>query len=98
MRRLLEGMMNWDGGHHWQWGAAAGIFMVLIWLIVVTITVMLVRWLLQTRPGNTNSADTTSGNPGNEAARILDERLARGEISVAEYRERSAALAERRSR
>jgi putative membrane protein len=81
-------MMNWDG-YHWQWGAAA-FFMLLFWLVVLALVALLIRWLVM------SSRRSNGGAP--EAQRILDQRLARGEISVAEYRERSAALGDRHSR
>jgi uncharacterized membrane protein len=81
-------MMNWDG-YHWQWGAAA-FFMLLFWLVILALAALLIRWVvLSSRRANNEASD---------AQRVLDQRLAHGEISVAEYRERSAALGDRHSR
>lgn len=82
-------MMDWNDGYHWQWGLTAGLIMFLLWTLVIIGVVFLIRWLV-------TSARRTDDRTGHQpdAQRLLDERLARGEISVSEYRERSAALRE----
>lgn len=60
--------------------------LVLFWIFVVAAAVWLV--LTFARPA------TGSGDAGS-ARRILDERLARGELDVEEYRTRRTALDER---
>ena len=74
-------MMN---GYGYGFG---GVMMVLVWVFVVALIVWLVLTLArsQSQPGSTSS-------PTNGALRILQERLARGEIDVEEYRLRRAAL------
>lgn len=74
-------MMN---GYGYGFG---GVVMVLFWVFVVALIVWLVLTLArsQSQPGLTSS-------PTNGALRILQERLARGEIDVEEYRLRRAAL------
>lgn len=87
---LTDPMMDWNDGYHWQWGLAAGLLMLLVWILIIGGIALLVRWLITSRD---------SARPGHsDAQRVLDDRLARGEISVSEYRERSAALRERDSR
>lgn len=83
--------MDWDNGYHWQWGMAAGFLMLLLWIILILAAVFLVRYVV-------NASHRSATPSRGDAHRILDERLARGEISVSEYRERWAALAERDSR
>lgn len=74
-----ESMMYWNDGY----GLIAGFFMVIFWLVIIGIAVLVVRWL------------TTNSRKNNTAEAILDERLARGDISIAEYHERKAALQKR---
>ena len=70
-------MMFWYGGHwpFWQaglmWVATVAFWGLLIWAIYALIT------NLTRRPGPPGSGD--------DAQRILDQRLARGEISPEEY-------------
>ncbi len=69
----------------WYWrgmGPFGWAIMVAFWVLVVLLIVWAVRW---------------SGQPQDKAAfRILDERLAKGEIDPAEYKERRAVLESRR--
>lgn len=66
-----------------------GLVMVLFWIFVVALVVWLVLTLArsQNQPGST-------GPSTNSALRILQERLARGEIDAEEYRLRRAVLDE----
>lgn len=89
VQALTGRMMDWNDGYHMGWGLTAGLFMLLFWLLVIGAAILLVRWLVV-------SSHRTNARP--EAQRLLDERLARGEISVVEYRERTAALRERDTR
>ena len=61
-----------------------GLFMVLFWVFVIAGIVWLVLTLARPQPG--------SGDRG--ARRILEERVARGEIDVEEFRVRRAAIEE----
>lgn len=78
--------MNWEV-ETMMWGIGWGMpwfgwmLMVLVWVLVVTGVVWLVRALAGSR-------DTGVGG----ARRILDERFAAGEISADEYEARRAAL------
>ena len=57
--------------------------------IVVGVVVLLVRWL-----GSEHSLVRPTGRTSRTALDILKERLARGEIDVAEFEERKRALGE----
>lgn len=70
-------MDGWDSGWMWMWGT----LMMLTWVAILAG----VAWLL-IRHGR--EAQTTSGR----AREVLDERLASGEISPEEYRERRDLL------
>ncbi|HWS46817.1 MAG TPA: SHOCT domain-containing protein [Acidimicrobiia bacterium] len=76
-------MMRWNGG----WGPGAwigmGLVMLAFWTLVIVAIVALVR-----------GDGWRSGRPerGSDALRILDERLARGEIDADEYRQRRDLL------
>lgn len=71
-------MWYWSGGIHW-WGPLLGsIGMVAFWGLIIWGV-----WYLVTSSAR-RPADHTQG-PG-DAKRILDERLARGEIDTDEYR------------
>jgi putative membrane protein len=70
-------MRGWDGGWMWLWGT----LMMLTWATVIGVAVWLI--LRSTRRDDSSSA---------RAKEILDERFARGELSIEEYRERREAL------
>jgi putative membrane protein len=70
-------MRGWDGGWMWLWGT----LMMLTWAAVIGVAVWLI--LRSTRRGDSSSA---------RAKEILDERFARGELTIEEYRERREAL------
>lgn len=76
-------MMYWNGD--WNWGAwvAMSMMMVVFWGLVIVAIVAVARTL------TSRSVPTPQ--------EILDERFARGELSVEEYEERSRALRDRRS-
>jgi putative membrane protein len=69
-------MRGWDGGWMWLWGT----LMMLTWVVVVGVAVWLV--LRSSR----SQRDTS------RARQILDERFARGELSVEEYEQRRDAM------
>lgn len=62
-----------------------GLWMVAFWVFVVVGIV----WLVLTASGRAQRAD---GDSSGGALRILEERLARGEIDAEEFRTRRAAL------
>jgi putative membrane protein len=67
---------GWDGGWFWLWGG----LMMLFWAVVIAVVV----WFIVRSVHRSSS--------GSRAREILDERLARGEITVEEYRERRAHM------
>ena len=80
--------MMWDGGlFHMFFGF---LMMILFLAIVVGVVVLLVRWL----GGSEHSLFGPTGQTSRTALDILKERLARGEIDVAEFEERKRALGE----
>jgi putative membrane protein len=82
--------MMWEGGGWFQ--MLAGFLMMLVFLAVIVVLVVLgVRWL----GGSEHSPFRPGPGAGQRTALdILKERLARGEIDVAEYEERKRALGE----
>jgi putative membrane protein len=76
-QRWVHPMHGWDGGWMWLWGT----LMMLTWVAIIAAAV----WLI-IRANQSDSDDTK------EARRILDERLARGDITLEEYRERRDAM------
>ena len=82
-------MFNGGYGAGWGWILTAAAFTVLFAAVIIAI-VLTVRYL-------TGSHHGTHGAPQTRAAEdILGERLARGEIEDAEYRQRMTALREHR--
>ncbi len=69
------------------WFGCGGLLMVAWWVLVVAGIVWLALTLTRSQSA---SPDTSS------ALRILEERLARGEIDTEEFRTRRAAIEERR--
>jgi putative membrane protein len=84
-------MMGYDWGTSWGWMGFAGmLFMVLFWVVVAAGAVWAVNALSRPR-------DVAAGprpEDGGGAVRILEERLAKGEIDVEEFRSRRAAMQE----
>lgn len=72
-------MMFWYGGHWAFWQAG------LMWLATI-IVLGLVTWVIYTFATAARHRPSDSDLDGREARRILDERLARGDIDEAEYR------------
>jgi putative membrane protein len=75
-------MHGWDGGWMWLWGS----LMMLTWVAIIAAAVWLVIRANHANRGNGDTNDTTG------AKRVLDERLARGEITIDEYRDRREAM------
>lgn len=76
---LADDMHDWDGG----WWLVMALGMVLFWALVIVGIVWIVREVGGQRHGGAAQAPME----------VLDERLARGDISVEEYEERRGALA-----
>lgn len=75
------GGMGWGAG--WLFG---GIFMILFWVFLVAGVVWLVLSIAH------HSDQPIGPRSSGAASAILDERLARGEIDLEEYKARKAAL------
>ena len=83
---------NWHMGpgmmHGWGMGWVGGIFMIIVWVLVIVGLVFLVKWLVQ----NTKS-DADKSRPGSPSAMdILKERYARGDIDKQEFEEKKKDL------
>lgn len=75
-------MWYWGGGVHW-WGWLLGVLgMVVFWGLVIWAIWYLVGTVVRRADTWRSDSDRRSG----DAKRILDERLARGEIDAEEYR------------
>ncbi len=82
-------MWYWGGGVHW-WGWLLGaLVMVAFWSFVIWAV-----WYLVTTFRRHDDRPPTGGDP----TRILDERLARGEIDAEQYRRLRELLEEGRTR
>lgn len=76
--------MDWGGG----WWIVMGLGMILFWVLVIGGIVLLVRFLVDS--SGARSRVSRASAPDAEA--ILERRLAEGEITTEEYRERLAVL------
>ena len=76
-----DGHMDWNGG----WWIVMGLGMILFWGLVILGVVWLVREL-----GHSVETRRPAAEP--DAMATLDRRLAEGEISPEEYRERRSVL------
>jgi len=93
-----EAMAQWRGYGDWHmgpgmmdgWGMGwfGGIFMVVIWVLVIVGLVFLIKWLVQSTKGDSKPAQ--AGSP--RALDILKERYARGEIDKQEFEEKKRDL------
>ncbi|MCD6192100.1 MAG: SHOCT domain-containing protein [Candidatus Aminicenantes bacterium] len=68
----------WSG--HWMWGG----FMWLFWLAVLVAVILLIRWLIQSKPGEQSQSENT--------LEILKKRYARGEIDKEEFEQKKRDL------
>ncbi len=73
-----------NGGGHW----AMWILMIVAMLVLWGALAWIIVTLLRQRGGNSEPRGGAPGGPGPEPLRILDERLARGEIEEEEYKRR----------
>lgn len=79
-------MMGWYGDGSWGWGG---------WLVMTLVMVAfwaLVIWALVAIFRGTRDIGTANGGSRRDPMEILDERFARGEIDVEEYRARQEVL------
>lgn len=82
---LVLGDMGW-GNHMGDWGAGWWILMTVLMVAFWGLVIFGVVWLVQSLAGGHPSGH------GRSAIEILDRRLASGEISPDEYRQRRGAL------
>jgi putative membrane protein len=75
----------YDGTFGW-WGFGMMLFMAVFWIFVIAAAV----WLVTTLTRRSGGTETQSSD--GSALRILEERLARGEIDIEEFRARKAAI------
>jgi len=91
---------QWRGYGDWQmgpgmmggWGMGwfGGIFMIILWILVIVGLVFLIKWLIQSTRGESVATRSDSSS----ALAILKERYARGEIEKSEFEEKKKDLLE----
>ena len=81
-----HGHMMGGGMGHWLWGP---LMMILAVAAIVSIVVLVVRWM-----GGSAAGGGTHGPTTKSPVDILKERYARGEIDTKEFEERRKALGE----
>jgi putative membrane protein len=79
-----SGMMG-DLGMGWF----GGIFMIIFWILIIVGVVFLIKWLVQSTKGHSNSGRIDSSS---RALDILKERYARGEINKQEFEQKKKDL------
>ena len=83
-----------DGWHDSGWGPGTwigmGLLMLAFWSLIAVLVVYTVRNL-----GTRHATPNTNVGAPRDARRILDERLARGDIDADEYNQRRALLRSR---
>jgi putative membrane protein len=77
------GMM--DG---WGMGWFGGIFMIVLWILVIVGLVFFIKWLVQ----STRDVPAGKSSPTSRALHILEERYARGEIDKQEFLDKKKDL------
>ncbi len=79
-------MMGWYTGAGWGVGSwiGMGLGMVVFWGLIIVGIVALLRWTAQGRPAPGGPGAPPEGTSAT-ALQTLDERLARGEITVEDY-------------
>jgi len=80
----------WDGHMSGGWWIVMMIGMILFWALVVVALV----WLIRSGPELFGSRLSERAQTRPDALEILERRLAEGEISIEEYRERRSVLDE----
>lgn len=93
---LLLGQLQHHTGDHMDWNDGGAWWMVTMMIVFAVIVVGVIIWAITVssrsgRAAGSPSATSPRGNQSNARA-ILDERLARGEIDVAEYEQRRRLL------
>ena len=81
-----DGFEIWQGAWGWSAMILSGLIMILFWAVVISLIVLLVRWM-------TGSGAAPEVKPARSSAvDILEERYARGEINREEFEERRRVL------
>lgn len=85
------GGYNMGSGMMGDWGMGwfGGIFMIIFWVLIIVGLVFLIKWLVQSTKGHSNSGRIESSS---RALDILKERYARGEINKQEFDEKKKDL------
>jgi putative membrane protein len=84
-------MMHWDyGGNAGSWLGMA-VVMLLSWVVLAALSYAVVRALLAGSLGRPEPQPPTEADPG----RLLDQRLARGDLDPEDYQRRKDLLAQR---
>ena len=84
-------MMMWYGSNGgWGGWLLMTIAMVLFWALIITAVVLIVRYVVSQRPGD------TAARSARTPEEVLAERYARGEIDDEEYQRRLALLRQNR--
>ena len=73
----------------WGMGWVGGIFMIIFWVLIIVGVVFLIKWLVQSTKGHSNSGRIDSSS---RALDILKERYARGEINKQEFEQKKKDL------
>ena len=82
-----------DGGMRHAVGLRGGLFLAFLVLLLIVAIVALLLSMSQRRRDNVgHDGGVRDGSPAGSALRILDERLARGEIDVDDYTSRRNVL------
>ena len=89
---MMGHVYGYGGGTHWGLWVLMIVAMVVFWAALAWIIVTLVRHR-GVPPGSTPApSGSGSGQCGSDARRILDERLARGDIDEDEYTRRRSLI------
>jgi len=73
----------------WGMGWFGGIFMIILWILIIVGVVFLIKWLVQSPGGHSSPGRTDTSS---RALDILKERYARGEINKQEFEEKKRDL------
>lgn len=74
------------GSGNWDHMMSGGFMMILLWIGLIVLAIVIIRWLFQRQARNASDGGSSS------ATEILDQRFAAGEIDKEEYEERRRML------
>ncbi len=87
---ILADVADGDGFNHmWGGGALGWVWAAIMMTMMVAVAAAVISWLLR---GGPNTPARPSFDPTHEAKSILAKRLANGEVTPEEYRERLSHL------